>query len=194
MPYSIVMIKNPCISLLILSIFIFPPRAGAASPKIIGPGMEVVSNDIILSSGITNVKEIETLIKSGVSKEIVFTIELLRSMRFWPDKFVVSKKITRVIRYDNLREQYWISSSEGSDLVEKSYRVYDSIKSWIFSVSNINLANMKELDPGQYYIRVIIETRSREHPPLIGFLMHLIPEVEMRLVKESEPFMVRGER
>ena len=102
--------------------------------------------------------------------------------------------ITRVIRYDNLREQYWISSRDGKNVIENNFMDYNSIKEWIFTVEDINLANLTELEAGRYYIRVIVESRNREQLPVVGFFMHLIPEVEMSLVKESEPFTVGNNR
>ncbi len=186
--------KDLFIPFLVLSLMLIPSLASSVTPNILGPEMKIENNDIILSSGITNVKELETTIKSGVEKEIIFTLELLRSWRFWPDEFIVSKRITRVIRYDNLREQYWISSRDGKNVIENNFMDYNSIKEWIFTVENINLANLRELEAGKYYIRVIVESRNREQLPVVGFFMHLIPEVEMSLVKESELFTVKGNR
>jgi hypothetical protein len=171
-----------------------PSYVTASTTAIIGPDMKIENNDIILSSGITNVKELETVIQSGVEREIIFTFELLRSWRFWPDEFIVSKKITRAIRYDNLREHYLMTSSDGTNTEEKRFRIYDRMQSLVFSVSDINLANIRELEAGKYYIKIIVESRNMEQQPLVGFFMHLIPEVEMSIVKESAPFTVGGSR
>lgn len=174
----------------------FPVRVSvmAATPEIIGPDMKIENNDIILSSGITNVKELETVIQSGVEREIIFTFELLRSWKFWPDEFIVSKKITRIIRYDNLRDHYLMTSIDGTSTEEKRFRVYDRVQSTVFTVSDVNLANIRGLAPGTYYVRIIVESRNMGQQPLVGFFMHLIPEVEMSLVKESAPFTVGGKR
>ncbi len=164
--------------------------ATAATPSIIGPYMEIVDNNIIVNLSIANVTELETTIRSGIEKEIVFTVELLRVWRFWPDEFVVSKRIEKVIKYDNLREQYWAASYDGINRFEKHFKDYDTMKNWIFNVHAINLANIRELEPGNYYIRIVVESKSIEQLPLIGFLMFFIPEVEMSLANESPPFIV----
>ncbi|RJR15601.1 MAG: DUF4390 domain-containing protein [Nitrospiraceae bacterium] len=164
--------------------------ADAISPQIIGPYMKVIDNNIIVSLSIYQVTELAKSITSGVEKEITFTIELLRAWRFWPDEFIVSKKVSRVIKYDNLRGQYRVISYDGVTRTEKYYNDYHEIKDWIFNVSNINLANIKELEPDRYYIRTVVESKSLEQPPLIGFLIHFIPEVEMSLAKESQLFML----
>ncbi len=166
----------------------------ASTPNIIGVGMKIIDNNIIVNLSVENVAEFEATINSGIEKEIVFTVELLRVWNFWPDEFVVSKKIKKVIRYDNLREQYRASSYDGIIRTEKKFRDYTAVKNWIFSVDGINLAHIKELEPGRYYIRAIVESKSLKQLPLTGFLMHFIPEVEMSLARESMPFLVEAGR
>ncbi|MBI5739260.1 MAG: DUF4390 domain-containing protein [Nitrospirae bacterium] len=152
--------------------------------------MKIINNNIIVETSIADTSDLEQSIKSGVGKEIVFTTELIRVWRFWPDEFVVSKKISRVIKYDNLRDQYSLSSFDGTTRTGKNFTDFISLKDRIFTVAAVNLANVRELDPSHYYIRVVVESRSMEQLPLIGFLMHLVPEVEMSLAKESPPFEV----
>ena len=166
----------------------------ASAPDVIDMDMEIIDNNIIVSLSVQNVAEFEAAINSGIEKEIVFTVELLRVWNFWPDEFVVSKKIRKVIRYDNLREQYRASSYDGIVRTERKFRDYNAVKNWIFSVDGINLAHIKELDPGRYYLRAIVESKSLRQLPLTGFLMHFIPEVEMSLARESRPFLVEGRR
>ncbi len=165
-------------------------HAAAVAPPIVVPEMQLIHNNIIVDLTVSNVTEFETSVKSGIGKEIVFTVELLRVWKFWPDEFVVSKKIVKVIRYDNLREQYQASIYDGIDRSKINFNDYASMKDWLFRVRGINLANIKELVPGSYYIRTMVESRSLEQLPFIGFLMHFIPEVEMSLAKESRPFIV----
>lgn len=186
--------KDLFILLLTLSLVLTSTLTYAATLKILGPQIEIKDNNIIVNASIANVKELETTIKSGIEKEIVFTFELFRSWRFWPDEFVASKKIKKIIKYDNLREQYRASSHNGTSLMEKRFKDFNTMKSWIFTVNAVNLANVKELEPGNYYIRVVVESKSIEHLPLIGFLMHLIPEVEMTMAKESQPFVIGDNR
>jgi hypothetical protein len=174
-----------------ISLILISSLANAATLRILGPDIKIKNNNIIVNISISNVKELEAIIKSGVEKEIVFTLELFRVWRFWPDEFVASKKIKRSIKYDNLREQYWTSSHEGTSSVKKYFKDYNTMKDWIFTVKAIKLANIRELEPGSYYIRAIVESKSKEYSSIVGFLMHLIPEVEMSLAKESQRFTIR---
>lgn len=175
---------------IIVSVF-FILAASPVTAEILGPEIKIQDNDIFVNTGLTNTAEIEAMINSGVEKEILFTIELFRSWNFWPDEFIASQKIQRIIKYDNLRGQYLISSYNGKLQIEKKFKNFDaSMKNWVFALNKINLANTKELEPGKYYIRIVVESKSRELPHVIGLLMLFIPEVEMSLAKESEVFIV----
>lgn len=164
------------------------------SAGILGPEIKIQDNNIIVGTRFSNIKEIETAIKSGVEKEIIFSIELFRVWSFWPDEFVVAKKIQKVIKYDNMRDQYWASSYDGTSLRERRFKDFNALKEWVFVVKDINLANIKELEQGKYFIRVVVESKSRELPPVIGFFLLFIPEREMSLAKESQPFSIGYKR
>lgn len=186
--------KQLIILIAVISFFFTAPYAAAVTPRIMGPEMEIINNNIIVDLYIDNITELESHIKSGIEKEIIFTVELLRVWRFWPDEFIVSKKISKVIRYDNLREQYRASYYDGVIRSENHFKDYNSMKDWIFTADSINLANVKELEPGNYYIRIVVESKSLEQLPLLGLLMHFIPEVEMSLAKESVPFLIEANK
>ena len=187
------MAKNLFIIVILTSFLIL--TSSLATAEILGPEIKIEGNDILVNTGLTNTAEIEAMINSGVEKEILFTIELFRLWSFWPDEFVASKKIQRIIKYDNLRGQYLISSYDGKLQIEKKFKDFDaSMKNWVFTVNKINLANTKELEPGKYYIRIVVESKSRELPPVIGLLMLFIPEVEMSFAKESQVFIVEDIR
>jgi hypothetical protein len=181
--YPVVLMFLFCIALLFLPVF-------SNATEILGPEVRIQDNDIFVSTGLAALDELEVAISSGIEKEIIFTIELFKNWKFWPDEFVVSKKILRTIKYDNLRGQFVASFYDGDSRIVKKYNDFDSMKSMIFSVKNINLANVRELLPGSYYLRVVAESKSREMPPIIGLLMLFIPEVEMSLAKESHSFNI----
>src|SRR4030066_1117870 len=152
------MAKNLFIIVILTSFLIL--TSSLATAEILGPEIKIEGNDILVNTGLTNTAEIEAMINSGVEKEILFTIELFRLWSFWPDEFVASKKIQRIIKYDNLRGQYLISSYDGKLQIEKKFKDFDaSMKNWVFTLNKINLANTKELEPGKYYIRIVVESK-----------------------------------
>ena len=182
--------KYSFILLFAVCAFMMTGPAHAAAPEIIGPNMRIVDNIIIVSISIDNFKDLEKTIKAGIEKEIVFTAELLRAWDLWPDEFIVSKKFEKVIKYDNLRDQYLASSYDGITRVQKKFKGYDEMMSWLSSLNTFNLANTKGLEPSNYYIRVIVESKSLDQIPLLGLLTNFIPAVEMSLAKESARFRV----
>lgn len=182
--------KHLLILLIAVSSLLTAVPADAAAPKIIGPDMRIVDNNIIVSISVDNFKDLEDTIKAGIKKEIVFTAELLRSWTLWPDEFIVSKKFEKVIEYDNLRDQYLASSYDGISRVQKKFKDYEELSAWILGVNTFNLANVKGLEPSKYYIRVVVESKSLDQIPLLGLLTNFIPAVEMSLAKESEHFRV----
>ncbi|MBI4844600.1 MAG: DUF4390 domain-containing protein [Nitrospirae bacterium] len=167
-----------------------PLNAGASSLKITGPYASIRNNDIIVNTGIVNVKELRSSIMSGVEKEVIFTVELFRVWPFWPDEFVSSKKVRKTIKYDNLREEFRASSSDASAISGNRFRNFSQIEEWLSSAIPVSLGNVKGLDKGKYYVRVVVESKSMDYPLFIGMLMHLIPEREMSLAKESPPFII----
>ena len=171
-------------------LFLSAIQAHAAAPRIIGPDMRIVDNNIIVSISIDNFKDLEKTIKAGIKKEIIFTAELIRAWNLWPDEFIVSKKFEKVIKYDNLRNRYLASSFDGITRVQKKFKNYDEMRDWIFSVNTFNLANTNGLEPSNYYIRIVVESKSLDQIPLLGILTNFIPAVEMSLAKESASFMV----
>jgi hypothetical protein len=182
----------PAILLLFLTLVSLPSTV--LSAEILGPKIKIESNDIFVTTGLSYLGELNSALESGIEKEIIFTIELFRVWKLWPDEFVVSKRIRKTIKYDNLRSQYLTTTHDGAESVNKIFRDFSSMKSWIFWVNNINLANIRELVPGSYYLRVVAESKSIELPPVIGLLMLFIPEVEMSLAKESQRFIIGNNR
>lgn len=188
------MIRGRGLFILIFSLFlIFTSSHVSAATSVLE--VKIEGNNIIISSGIPNLKEkeIENAIKSGVEKELIFSIELFRIWHLWPDEFVSAKKIQKLIKYDTLRGQYRASSYDGAHLKERHFRDFNTLKDWVFTVKDINLANIRELEPGKYFVRVVIESKSRELPPIIGLFMLFIPETEISWTQKSQPFHI-GEK
>ena len=67
------------------------------------------------------------------------------------------------------------------------------MRNWIFTENGIVLANIRELEADNYYLRIIVESKSLKQLPVIGLLMHFVPEVDMTIVKESSDFYIGDE-
>jgi len=53
---------------------------------------------------------------------------------------------------------------------------------------------MREIEPGQYFVRVTIESKIRKLPPVIGYLLIFLSENEFKIVKDSGFFAIEGAR
>jgi hypothetical protein len=136
--------KKQLIILFLTVLALAPVNAEAVKPQIMGR-MDIIDSNIIVNLDINRVTDLESLIKSGIEKEIIFTVELLRVWKYWPDEFVVSKHISKIIKYDSLRERYRALYDDGINRHEIYFKDYTSLKKWLIKVKNINLANVKEL-------------------------------------------------
>jgi len=86
------------------------------------------------------------------------------------------------------------TSLDGNTLIEKRFKSFESMISWALSVRDMKLTNIREIDPGQYFVRVTIESKIRKLPPVIGYLFIFLSENEFRLVKNSGLFVIEGAR
>ncbi len=116
------MTKFPLIIILFVccAVIFFP--TSALTSEILGPEVKIQNNDVIVSTSIDYIEDIEATIKSGIQKEIVFTLELFMAWSFWPDEFVVSRKVQRTMKYDNLRGEYMASSFDGTTRINKKFK------------------------------------------------------------------------
>jgi hypothetical protein len=53
---------------------------------------------------------------------------------------------------------------------------------------------MRELEPGQYFVRVTVESKIRKLPPVIGYLFIFVSENEFKIVRDSALFPIEGAR
>jgi hypothetical protein len=173
---------------LFIVFFLFPSTV--LSTEISGPTVTTENDNILVRTGLSYLGKLESTIETGIEKKIVFTMELFRVWKLWPDEFVMSKKIKRTIRYDNLRGLYFVTSRDGASLIQKRFNDFHTMKVWAFKIEDIHIANLRELEPGSYYVKVLVESKSKKLPAVIGILMLFVPEVEMVMTKKSKLFNV----
>jgi hypothetical protein len=61
---------------------------------------------------------------------------------------------------------------------------------WALSFDDLKLANVRDLEPGTYFVRVTVESKIRELPPVIGYFMIFLPENEFKIRKDSSFFSI----
>jgi hypothetical protein len=87
--------------------------------------------------------------------------------------------------------EYAATSSDGSTLIHNRFKTFESMVKWALSINDLKLANTRELEPGEYFVRVTVESKIRKLPPVIGYFMIFLPENEFKIKKDS-PFINVG--
>lgn len=155
-----------------------------------GPDVKQAGSDIYVSFslGLEN-KGIQEL-REGIDKEFKFFIDLFRIWKIWPDEFVIGKTYTRTLRADPIKKEYIGTSSDGSELIERRFRSFESMLEWTLSLNNLKLTNTRELEPGQYFVRVTIESKVRKLPPLVRQFVIFVSENDFKIRKDSGPVTI----
>jgi hypothetical protein len=172
-----------------ISLLLMPLNASGA--EITGPDARAMNEEILVSTGLAlDEKNIDDL-RNGIAKEITFYIDLFRVWRMWPDEFIAGKKIVKTLRADSIKKEYIATTFDGATLIEKRFKRFDSMLDWALTVKDLKLIRTKELQLSDYYVKVSVESRIRELPPVIGYLLFFVPEKDFRLSKNS-PLLSTG--
>lgn len=153
------------------------------------------SEDILVSSTLIGgfSKDFEDAIRNGFEKEIIFYIEIYRQWNFWPDEFILSKKIQRTIRYDGLKKVYYASSYDGLYLEEKVFDDYENMKTWVSKIGDVKVthANLLKLK-ATYFIRIKAESKFKRLPPILENFLFFVATTDFKTPwKKSAFFSVK---
>ena len=153
------------------------------------------SEDILVSSTLTGgfSKDFEDAIRNGFEKEIIFYIEIYRQWNFWPDEFILSKKIQRTIRYDGLKKVYYASSYDGLYLEEKVFDDYENVKTWVSRIGDVKITQTNLLKPkATYFVRIKAESKFKRLPPILENLLFFVATTDFKTPwKKSAFFSVK---
>lgn len=174
---------------LFLLVFIPGPAGGQ---EIAGPEVKLPGNDVYVSfSLMLGAKQIEE-IKEGIDKELKLYIDLFRVWNIWPDEFVLGKFYSRRMKVDPIKKEYVATSFDGSVIIERRFRSFETMLNWALSVNDLKLTNTRELDPGKYFVRITAESKVRNLPPMIRQFLVFISENEFKIKKDSGIFVIEG--
>jgi hypothetical protein len=177
-----------------LLLFLFFVPLPANSQEVSAPEVRLNNNEISitfsLNLGAKHIKEV----KDGIDKELKLYIDLFKVWKVWPDEFVLGKVITRTLKSDPIKGEYVATSLSGNVLVERRFRSFESMVSWTLSVRDLKLASTRELEPGQYFVRVTAESKIRKLPPVIGHFIIFVSENEFKIKKDSAIFAIEGNK
>ena len=174
-----------------LLIMLFPP-ALSEGQVIAGPEVRIVNNDIYVSFSLSLEEKNLQEIRQGIDKELKIYVDLFKVWKVWPDEFVLGKTYTRTLKADPIKKEYVSTSLDGNTLIERRFKSFESMISWALSVKDTKLINIREIEPGQYFVKITIESKIRKLPPVIGYLFIFVSENEFKIVKDSSSFAIEG--
>ena len=126
--------------------------------------------------------------KQGLSKELRLSFEVMSIRSFFPDEYILGKKIRITLKSDPIKREFAARITHGGSVQEKRFKNIESMNDWALGIRDLKITNVKELDPGTYYLKVTAESRIRKLPPLLKYLLFFIPETEFTVVRYSRVF------
>ncbi len=110
-------------------------------------------------------KKIEEAILAGIPTTFTFLIEMYQDRPGWYDSLLARQEVRHTIKYDNVRNVFFISYSEQGGLPVE-FRSFESAKRAMADLNAIVVAPMKSLKrESQYSIRVRAKL-AKVHMPL----------------------------
>jgi hypothetical protein len=156
--------------------------------EITGPELLIRNNELYVNTALSLDDKILQDLRNGMKKEFHFFIDLYRVWGMWPDEFISGRQFIQKLQADPVKTEYVATSNDGSISTKKRFKSFESMLQWALSMENIFLANIHNLEPGGYYVRVTIESKIRQLPPVIGYFMVFVKETEFTIQKSSPPF------
>jgi len=176
--------------LLLITCYLLLSISLSSGAEITGTEVKLKDNEIYVTTALSlDENQIQEL-RNGIAKEFRFYIDIFRLWKMWPDEFVLGKLFVRTLKCDPVKTEYIATSSDGSTLIEKRFKSFESMVRWAVSINDLKLANTREFEPGVYFVRVTVESKIRKLPPVIGYFMIFLSENEFKIKKDSSPFNI----
>jgi|SRR4030042_472029 len=176
--------------LLLITCYLLLSISLSSGAEITGPEVKLQDNEIYVTTTISLDENHIQELRNGIAKEFRFYIDIFRLWKMWPDEFVLGKLFVRTLKCDPVKTEYIATSSDGSTLIEKRFKSFESMVRWAVSINDLKLVNTRELEPGVYFVRVTVESKIRKLPPVIGYFMIFLSENEFKIKKDSSPFNI----
>jgi len=119
-------------------------------------------------------EKVKKAVLTGVPVSFAFIIELYRERNFWPDKKIVSEKVTHTVKYDNLKKEFNIKRSweTGDPVVTKSF---EHAKKLMTEVDSLKVVSLGKLEKGeQYQLRAKAELSKQTLPFYLHYVLFFV--------------------
>ena len=173
-----------------ITCFLLFPCSLLFAAEIKGPEVRIQGNEIQVTTSLSLDDKYLNELKNGIKKEFHFYIDIFRVWNMWPDEFILSKSFTRTLRSDPVKTEFIATSSDGTTQIKKRFKSFESMLTWTLSIDDLKLANIRDLEPGTFFVRVTVESKIRQFPPVIGYFMIFLPENEFKIKKDSLLFSI----
>lgn len=177
-----------CLLFTLLCLFFFPSSSKCV--EITELDVTVQEHTICVSTALSLDEKHLKELRNGIKKEIRFYIDIFKMWNVWPDEFIIGKLYIRTLQYDPVKTECIATSNDGSILIEKRFTSFESMVAWALSIHKSELTIPQDLEPGAYFVRVIVESKTRKLPPVIGDLLIFIPDNEFKIKKDSPIFYI----
>ncbi len=176
--------------ILLLSLGVFhtvPGQCGELRPI----SVTVLNNRLYVE---TSLKPDERFIEDlgqGITKELIFYVDLFRVWKIWPNEFVRGIKIKRTIKSNPIKREYVATSEQEGVITERRFRDIDTMFQWVLGLNNVAIpGTLSDYEEGTYFIRVSVESIKQKLPPAIGALLFFLPNKEFAVSRDSEIFNI----
>ncbi len=175
-----------CISIIFTLSFLFLSPAFGIENVLLE--VHRVNNYLTINSEIIPSEDFMEDFKSGLSKNILVTIELFKKWSIIPDEFIKGVQIQRNLLSDPIKGEFTVKSQEGSILFEKRFKNADDAIEWALKLNSVKIGDVNQFEKGRYYIKVTVESNIKKLPSVLEHILFFIPKYEKRISKESETF------
>jgi hypothetical protein len=167
---------------------VFVSISPAFGADITGPEVTIRNNELYVNTALSLDDNNLQDLRNGMKKEFHFYIDLYRVWEMWPDEFISGRQVIIKLQADPVKTEYVATSNDGATSTKKRFKSFESMLQWALSMENIYLANIHNLEAGTYYVRVTVESKIRQLPPVIGYFMVFVKEIDFSIKKASPPF------
>ncbi|MGW8273211.1 MAG: DUF4390 domain-containing protein [Thermodesulfovibrionales bacterium] len=143
---------------------------------------------LVVNASLTLDESQVTEIRKGLKKELVFYVDLFKVWGFWPDEFIQGLKVYRTMKSDPVKGEFILVSVENGAERELRFNSADSLLAKALAIESVQISIAPDVDPGDYYVKVTVESKILKMSPIVSNLLFFIPEREFKVSNRSAVF------
>ena len=179
---------------IILSIFFLASSVVAADTVIQNIRISNSSTHLNLRFHLANSfsPKMEEAINNGIPTAFTFYVNLYQIRSFWNDKFLAATTLTKTIKYDNLKNEYTIVTTQNNQETSSTSLELPTLieaKKIMTLVEILSIYHLWKLERNNtYYFEVKAEAEGVKPPPYIHYLLFFLDGKYFETPWEIEKF------